>query len=307
MLKNKLRYDVIFPFYKDFKYLDQSIDNLNAQLLLPINLIFVDDGNGDESLKSQVFSKLDSSIRLKYLNHSKNLGTIMALNTAFKHIESEYFFIMAADDIYNKNLSLNSLLLLNKFKQASFVVSNPIMNFAEKNKKKFISYNFLKKNFYCPSEVKVILKKFSIKFYHNTTFYRSSIFLKDHLFREDLGPRCDFYNLVFLAQQNGFCYLNENLAEFTIRKNQTNKYHSDAFLIKEIKEIKTRYPLLFKICKDANLFFDISPLGIVFINQDLKDLRNIGLLKKSFQFYIWKKLRIFIPSRLLNLMYNFIN
>ena len=307
MLKNKLHYDVIFPFYKDYKYLDKSIKSLNLQKLLPINLIFIDDEGIDKTLKKNLLSKLNKKIHLKFIRHSKNRGTIASLNTGFKYIESEYFFIMSADDIYYKNLALKSLELIDQYPQASFVVSNPIMNFTDLNKKRMISYNFLKKKFYNETESKILLKKFSVKFYHNTVFYRSSIFLKKNLFKEDLGPRNDFYNLVFLSSLNGFCYLNENLGEFTIRKNQTNKYHSDNFLFNEIKYIKKEYPFLYQLCKDTNLFFDISPIGLIFIDSEIKNLRSLSLFKKSILFYFWKKFRIFVPSNILNKIYNYLN
>ncbi len=43
MLINKLddlSYDIIFPFYKDYKYLNKAIISVNNQSLIPKNLVF---------------------------------------------------------------------------------------------------------------------------------------------------------------------------------------------------------------------------------------------------------------------------
>ena len=70
MLTNKLddiSYDIIFPFYKDHKYLKRAIISVNNQSLIPKNLVFIDDGNKDPNLKNLVTSFLSKKINLIFI------------------------------------------------------------------------------------------------------------------------------------------------------------------------------------------------------------------------------------------------
>lgn len=303
-----INYDVIFPFYKDFKYLSRSLTSINNQKLLPKNLIFIDDGNKNKNLKNLLKNLLNSKINLTYISFSKNKGNINGILEGSKYLKSEYFFIMATDDVYYENLALNSLKIFEKYKKAGFVFSNIISNLEIKNRKKKIAYTFLTKNFYNKTESKKILKEKKIKFYHNTVFYRTKYFKQKNYFNVLIGPRCDFYNLIYFSSTYGFVYVDEYLAEFTIREGQINKNYKDIYLIKEIEKIKENFYELFDIFVKLDMFFDISPLGLISLRRtNLKRILSLNLFIKSFYFFLWRNLRKYTPDYLVQFVYKIIN
>ena len=62
-----LNYNIILPFYNDYKYLKRCLNNINAQTLLSLNLIFIDGGNKDNNYKKLVLENLNKKINLIYL------------------------------------------------------------------------------------------------------------------------------------------------------------------------------------------------------------------------------------------------
>ena len=310
MLINKLddlSYDIIFPFYKDYKYLKKAIISVNNQSLIPKNLVFIDDGNKDPNLKNLIKNLLSKKINLKFIKQENNYGNIYGVNEGLKHVETEFFFIMAADDIYYDDLALISLKSLKKYKNAGFVFSNVISNFEDLNKKITIKYSFLKKEFYNSDDSKKILKYKKIKFYHNTVFYRSDFFKQSNYFKDIIGPRCDFYNLIFFSAEYGFVYVNQQLAEFSIRSGQINRQYDDNYLLQEIEKIKLNFKSRYDISKSLDMFFDLSPLGLLKLNKLDPEIISVNLIKKSIFFFIWKKLRKYTPNFVTQIVYKIIN
>lgn len=308
ILSQKLDYDIIFPFYNDFNFLKRSLESINKQTLLPKNLIFIDDGNNKQNLQSDVSNLLLSKINLIFISFKKNKGNILGVSEGFKYVKNKFFFIMASDDIYYENLALNSLTKLCKYEKAGFVFSNIISNYSDLGTKKKIKFLFLKKDIYDPEESRSILKYKKLKIYHNTVFYRTNYFKKNNYFKKSIGPRCDFFNLIFFASNYGFAYVDEYLSEFTIRKGQINKYYDDEYLINEIKLIHKEFFELYSLTKSLDMFFDLSPFSLLSIwKTNIKDIFSLNLLKKSIYFYIWKKLRKFFPDFIIQFFYKLIN
>lgn len=307
-LNNNLNYDIVFPFYKDYAYLNKALSYINDQILMPKNLIFIDDGNKDSNLKSQIVKILSKKIKLKFISLPNNIGNIAGVLKGVENVTNEFFFIMAADDIYYPELAIKSLKTLSKYPGAGFVCSNIVSNFKDRKIKKFINYSFLKKSYYSSEEAKKILKYKSLKFYHNTIFYRSDLFKKNNYFNKAIGPRCDFYNLIFFSTKYGFTYVNNFLAEFTIRKNQINKQYQDVYLINELSLINKDFKSLYNLVKELDMFFDISPFGLFSLKgSKLSEIITFNLLKKSILFYIWRKIRIYIPDIITQTVYKLIN
>ena len=62
MKNTDLSFDIILPFYKDFKFLDKCINSINRQTLKPKKLIFIDDDNRTINLKKNVKKKLSKKL-----------------------------------------------------------------------------------------------------------------------------------------------------------------------------------------------------------------------------------------------------
>lgn len=304
----KYDYDIIFPFYKDYRYLVNCIKNINKQTILAKKIIFIDDGNNNIKLKKIVRKALNKRIKLTFISNTKNIGPQKSVENNWKKITSKFFFFVAADDIIYRNYSEENIKLLNQYPEASYIFSNLIIN-NEINKKKYkIRYNFLKKNFYNKKEIKDLFKRHQFKIYHNTVVFNTKLFKKNNIFKIFYGERADMLNLLFLAYKNGFVYHNKYLSEFTVRENQWGKRMSDNYLINELLILKRNQNKFYKFFISTNLHFDLSVLS-------MKKLIKLGLINtisfswfaRSIKFYLWKTLRFALPSKSLDLLFKIFN
>lgn len=301
-------YDVIFNFYNDYNYLKSCIANINNQTILANNLIFTDDGNKDTSLENFIRKILNKKIKLLFIKNSKNIGPEKSTKNALKKISSRFFFLIAADDKIYKKFAEENIKILNKYPDAPYVFSNLII-YNHINKKIYnIKYYFLKKNFYNKEEVKNFFKKHQFKIYHNTVFFNSKICQRDNLQKIIYGRRADMLNLLYLAFNFGFAYLNKNLSEFSFRKGQWGQIMSDNYLIAELLILKKYQRKFYKFFIETNLHFDLSIFSIPkLIKNNLMEAINLKWFIRSIKFFLWKKLRFIFPEKSLNILFKIFN
>lgn len=88
---------VIIPVYNCEEYLDESVGGILNQTFQDIEVICVDDGSTDNSLKKlQEFAKEDSRMQVF---HQENQGGGAARNFALTKATGKYLYFMDADDI----------------------------------------------------------------------------------------------------------------------------------------------------------------------------------------------------------------
>jgi hypothetical protein len=301
-------YDIIFNFYNDYNYLKSCIENINNQTILANNLIFTDDGNKDRNLENLIRKNLNKKIKLLFIKNSKNIGPEKSSENALKKISSKFFFLIAADDRIYKKFAEENICILNKYTDAPFVFSNLIINNHINKKIYNINYYFLKKNFYNKEEVKNFFKKHQFKIYHNTVVFNSKICQKDNLQKIIYGRRADMLNLLYLASNFGFAYLNKNLSEFSFRKGQWGQIMSDNYLIAELLILKKYQRKFYKFFIETNLHFDLSIFSIPkLIKNNLIDAINLTWFIRSIKFFLWKKLRFIFPKKSLNILFKIFN
>ncbi len=305
MSLTNIKYDIILPFYNDYEFLDFQINCMNYQTLKASNLIFIDDGNKDNDLEKNLKLKIDSEINLIFISFPKNMGLFHGLNEGFKNLKSEYFRIGATDDFTDKNLALESLKILNKYNKRNFVFSNNVTFLKDSNKKIKVDFKFLNKEEFSPSEVDLLFRKKQFKIYHNSVFYRTKFFLKNHLFKEKYGFRCDYFNLLYFSHLSGFVYVNKFLSEFTVRKGQINKIYNYEYLIKETIFLKNTHKDFYKFYILNGLHYDFSPLSIFRFEFHKYNLFSIKWLIRSSKFRIWKKLRSILPNNIIQILSNY--
>ena len=103
---------VLLPVYNAEKYLAEAIESILNQTFSNFELLIINDGSTDESLKV-IQSYNDERIRL--LNLEQNVGLVNALNIGLNEVHSEFIIRADADDI----------CLPNRFKeQVSYMLEN---------------------------------------------------------------------------------------------------------------------------------------------------------------------------------------
>lgn len=87
---------IAIPFYNAEKHLSQTIDSVIVQSYLDWELLLIDDGSTDQSLKIAESYK-DSRIRV--LSDGKNKGLAARLNQVYEEAKFDYIARMDADDL----------------------------------------------------------------------------------------------------------------------------------------------------------------------------------------------------------------
>jgi glycosyltransferase involved in cell wall biosynthesis len=303
------KYDIIFPFYKDYKFLDQCLYNINKQQVPPKNLIFVDDGNKNKNLKKIIEKKLRKKINLIFVRNFLNLKTENAVLKGVKFIKSDFFYMQGCDDIHYPNFAKENLCHLSKFKKAAFSFSNPIINDLNLKRKIFLEYNFMKSQYHKSNQMKKIYYHNQFKIYNNTVMFRSYIFKKNNLFNPIFSPSSDMINLIYLAYKFGAVYIKKNLSEFTIRDKQFgSRILLDKTLMLHLKYLKNFDEDFFNFYIKSGLHFDLSIFSIFkyFILLKKIPFFNLKWMYRSIKFRLWKKVRFVLPTKLLKFIYKYL-
>lgn len=111
---------VIVPVYNVEKYLNRCIDSILNQTFEDFELILVDDGSTDKSLKICDEYKIKDG-RIKVI-HKKNGGVSSARNTGIDKATGEYITFVDSDD-YISNDTLN-ILLDSNYQDSDLVISS---------------------------------------------------------------------------------------------------------------------------------------------------------------------------------------
>lgn len=104
---NNLKISVIIPIYNVENYLSQCLDSVLNQSLKDLEVICVNDGSTDNSLKIlESYAEMDS--RVKIISQENN-GPGNALNNGLKYANGKYVLFVDSDDFISKN-SLEKVL-----------------------------------------------------------------------------------------------------------------------------------------------------------------------------------------------------
>ncbi len=137
-------FSIIVPVYNTEKYLNKCIDSILNQTINNYEIIIINDGSTDNSLKK--LSEYKNKDNIKIINQ-ENKGLSSARNTGLKHSKGDYIIFIDSDDYIdksfleniNKNLDKNTELL--RFQCRLVDESNKIIN-----EYKEISFNNLSKD-----------------------------------------------------------------------------------------------------------------------------------------------------------------
>jgi len=117
---------IIIPVYNTEKYLGEAIESVLMQEIKPLEIIVVDDGSTDDSVK--VAEKFGNKVSL--LKQVTNSGCGAARNRGIKSANGKYLAFLDADDLW----------AIGKLKaQFSFLENNPGMDMVFGNVEQFIS------------------------------------------------------------------------------------------------------------------------------------------------------------------------
>jgi len=106
---------ILLPIHNASKYLKACLESLLAQSYGHLEIIAIDDGSTDSSLKIlKFYSRKDK--RLKIFKNKKRYGLATSLNRGLKYASGTFFAFMDADDSAHKDRIQ---------KQVSYLIANP--------------------------------------------------------------------------------------------------------------------------------------------------------------------------------------
>lgn len=101
MKNNNPKISVIIPVFNSEKYLDKAIESILIQSFNDFEIICVDDGSTDNSLKV-CYQKAENDNRIKVI-HQENKGVSAARNKGIEAAKADYIVFLDADDYYTND------------------------------------------------------------------------------------------------------------------------------------------------------------------------------------------------------------
>lgn len=96
-----LKYSVIVPVYNSEQYITECIESVLGQSESSLELVMIDDGSDDASLKIiQRFQQIDSRVKIGHTVHS---GPGKARNVGINKAKGEYILFLDSDDYWNRD------------------------------------------------------------------------------------------------------------------------------------------------------------------------------------------------------------
>lgn len=179
LLKNKADVTVIIPIYNSEKYLRRCLNSICRQTLENIEILCVDDGSTDKSLKIiQEYARLDN--RFTIITHKENCGVAISRNRAINSAKGKYILFCDSDDYLYEDFC-QKLYQEAEAKQADIVVSG--IEYLAKNETKRTQIPIFKNNlyidftFYSALYRKDFLNRFGIRFLQNCTWGEDRLFV----------------------------------------------------------------------------------------------------------------------------------
>lgn len=204
-------FTVVIPLYNKEDYIVKSVQSVLNQTFIDFELLVIDDGSSDSSLK-----KLQgiSDLRLRIIK-KKNGGVSSARNFGINHARGKYVAFLDADDEYEENYLREVELLFNRFPESSAAATAF-----------FIKRGQLKTRCVVPQGVPekgMVITDFFTKWSMGAFFFTSSITVKTEYFKnnnkwfpegESMGEDQEIW--FHLAEYGAIAYIPMHLSNYNI-------------------------------------------------------------------------------------------
>jgi glycosyltransferase involved in cell wall biosynthesis len=278
----------IVSTYNHASFIENCIYAIAAQGELISKIIVINDASTDNTV--EVLNRIRVvEPKLLILTNEENLGAIGGYKVGLKHVETEFFSFLAADDILMPGWASASVLALSGSITAAVCLSNTYIKDEDTgiitctNIPKFLTNKYLSPENFCMSVI-----KYGVWFSSNTALFRKVRFNESY-FLNELGPLNDRLMISALGSSSGVVVVDKKLGCFYTRK----KSMSGSVPSRNISIIL------------LNLFSNYLFKSNLFINIDKKFISKVFLstlyiyINEHLQFIVnnYKKLLINLPYR----------
>jgi len=222
MQSNSKDISILIVNHNREEYLERCLRSCIDQVIFgkSFEIIFVDDGSSDESLK--IAQKYSSSIKI--FSFKKNRGISVASNYAIKKSSGKYFIRVDSDDFINKHCLNNLSHIIEHNSNFAFICSDHYRVDEFGFKEKLVKLN----------------SKNKIKNHGAGILFNKKIFLKYGGFNKELMEAEDYEIITKIIKKEKYFYLPTPLYRYYIHKNNISKSGNRNKIIKKLNKTLTK-------------------------------------------------------------------
>ena len=288
---NNIDVSVIIPIFNTEKYLSPCLKSVIGQSLRNIEIICIDDGSTDNSLK--ILRKYKSIDNRLIIIEQKNKGPANARNLGIKISKGKYLTFMDSDDLYPDNFTLE-LMFNNTIKNNVLICGGGLIPFCnyqnnkiKLKKKRMLSFKYNRRIKYSDYQYDYFYQRF---IYNKNFIKKNKLYFPNYLRYED-PP----FFIKAMSIAKNFYALKNITYYYRIKKKpliMTEKKIIDIFRgIKDCLDITKSmnlYKLYYIILLRLNSKIILNNVKIFIKNKDLKKLIsnilnniNLDILQKG--------------------------
>lgn len=282
-MQNRPKVSIVIPCYKVEDYIATCIESLQKQTLKELEMIFIDDCGGDNSIAiAEEYAKADS--RIKILYNGENRGAGQSRNHGIDHATGEYIAFVDPDDWVDDNFYE---VLYNRAKEGNYdiVKANRIqVRYLEDGAVRY-------KNSPVNDRIKAGMTQNKPLYGLFTSEHQTAIFNCDmvHKYKIYNGSSSHSENSVFLLKAayyaKRFC-LESGVAYYYLQREDSSVHVFDYKKFSgELCSFKEQMDILNDILKDQPGYHDFVGKKINFLIRrynELKDIRELRDFRKEF-------------------------
>lgn len=214
---------VIIPTYKRSDYLIRAIESVLNQTYSPIEIVIVDDNDGDNDFRKETKKGLEKYISndvVRYVEHEKNKGLAAARNSGIKIAKGEYIAFLDDDDEFLPEKTAQQMNCFQKNESTLGLVYGSYIRFEiDTNSERIIKPKF-------KGDLSEILGVNHIG-PPSMVMCKTEAVLKVAGFDESLVAREDIDFYYRLAKYYTIDYVDETVMKYYIHPNNMSKHYAD--------------------------------------------------------------------------------
>ena len=178
MVDNMVKVSVIMPVYNDEEFINNSINSILKQTLKDIEIICIDDGSTDNSLK--ILTDLKNKYNFIKVLSQKNKGAGKARNAGLNIATGEYIAFLDSDDIFIDKNALEEMYNYG-IEENSVIVSANIKKLT--NNEKITNHHVYKSKrcYYCDEKKIIPSKNYGIPWYFYKNIFKRSFLVENNI------------------------------------------------------------------------------------------------------------------------------
>ena len=247
--KKKIKVSILVVNYNNAKYIKKCINSIISQNYPYIEIIFLDDGSSDDSLKEiKLFKKKVKIVKKK----QKKLGVayldqIESFKNCLNKSKGKIVFLLDSDDYFSKN-KVSTIVEIFKDEKLNVVCDLPILKYRNFEKKIFLKENIFFKNYwqYLPptsciaikkNEFEKIFKYLELKLFPDVWLDFRLLIISIYILKKVkiIDKNLTYYRQLENSASSKFSFLSLNWWK---RRYQSHKFVKNIFKKKDINHVK---------------------------------------------------------------------